>query len=171
MDPVIDGTKFDWNQFLVHHKENYWELSRDVVCSELEIEQAWFEVKVDLKDVSKFDNKEMVGKGVVKISENKKESYRDLCASYSSYKEEHIVVMWWHDYVNGRSYTWRGVKDFNPELLEVVTYTRVDEEGDQYELIGNMRYNKQEADIVKEEEGSPKTGYRGPWIIEPSKAE
>ena len=154
-------SNFNKLKFLKKHNDDYYELSDDCLESEVPIENS--SISIYLGDHKIFDEeyKDGLYEKVKVLDSNKSESYRKLLNS----KKDEIAVIWFHDYVNTIKYVWENIKEFDPTKLVVISKYRIDEtDNSKYEIVSHIVYDSKEADEI-ETEGSPKSGYVGPFVI------
>ena len=98
----------------------------------------------------------------IKVMDSKKtESYRNLLDK----NDEEIGVLWFHDYVNTKYFAWENVNEFDPSKLIVYSTCRLDDtDNSKYSIVSHVVYDGNEADN-EDFDGSPKSGYFGPYII------
>ena len=154
-------SNFNKLKFLKKHNDDYYELSDDCLESEVPIQDS--QIFIYLGDHKIFDEeyKDGLYEKVKVLDSNKSESYRKLLNS----KKDEIAVIWFHDYVNTIKYVWENIKEFDPTKLVVISKYRIDEtDNSKYEIVSHIVYDSKEADEI-ETEGSPKSGYDGPFVI------
>ncbi len=101
----------------------------------------------------------------VKVIDNGySESYRQLLNS----EPNEVAVVWFHDYMNNQYYRWENIQEFDRNKLVVFSCQRIDDtdKNNKYPMVSHIIYDDKDADEI-EMDGSPKTGYHGPYIIFP----
>ena len=156
-------SEFNESKFLEDHEDNYYELSEDSLESEVPIRGSMIMVFLDDEEVCR---NEVYNEGYyfndIKVMDSKKtESYRNLLDK----NDEEIGVLWFHDYVNTKSFAWENVNEFDPSKLIVYSTCRLDDtDNSKYSIVSHVVYDGNEADN-EDFDGSPKSGYFGPYII------
>ncbi|MBM3206789.1 MAG: hypothetical protein FJZ43_04175 [Candidatus Staskawiczbacteria bacterium] len=156
-------SEFNKSKFLEDHEENYHELSGDSLESEVPIQGSM--IMIDLDDEKVCIN-EVYNEGYyindIKVMDSKKtESYRNLL----HINDEEIGVIWFHDYVNTKTFTFENINEFDPSKLIVYSTCRIDDtDNSKYNIVSHIVYDGNEAGI-EDFHGSPKSGYFGPYII------
>lgn len=165
---VLNKEGFNEAEFMKLHGEDYYKLEADFSTYDLRIDNSRITVELhgnNLHFDSSIENRKFLDKIEVQCSDQT-ESYRDLFGS----SEDEILVLWFHDYSVSFSYTWFDVADFEPTKLEVYSMNRIDESenNEVYEILSSVQYDGRDPDD-ESLEGSPKSGYSGPFIVWPKK--
>jgi hypothetical protein len=160
-------SNFNETKFNEEHVDDYYDLSGDTIESELPMESSFIEIYLDgqvicsaeynYEDGIYFDNVKVIDNGY-------SESYRQLLNS----EPNEVAVVWFHDYMNNQYYRWENIQEFDRNKLVVFSCQRIDDtdKNNKYPMVSHIIYDDKDADEI-EMDGSPKTGYHGPYIIFP----
>ena len=158
-------SNFNESKFNEEHVDDYYDLSGDTIESELPMESSFIEIYLDGQVIcsAEYNYEDRIYFENVKVVDNGySESYRQLLNS----EPDEVAVVWFHDYMNNQYYRWENIQEFDPNKLVVFTYQRIDEadNNNKYHMVSHIQYDTKNADEF-DLDGSPKTGYFGPFIV------
>lgn len=156
---------FNETKFNEEHADDYFDLSGDTIGSELPMDSSFIEIFLDGQAIcsAKYNYKDGIYFDDVKVvASGESESYRQLLNS----EPDEVCVVWFHDYMNNEYHRWENVQEFDRNKLVVFSCQRIDDtdENNKYAMVSYILYDEKGADEI-EMDGSPKTGYHGPYII------
>lgn len=159
-------SNFNETKFYEEHADDYIDLSKDTIESELPMFGSFIEVSFDGKVIhsAEYNFEEGIYFDNVKVlAGGKSESYRQLLNS----QQDEVAVVWYHDCMINQYYRWENIQEFDPSKLAVFTFQRIDEtEDDEYSMVSHLQYDTKKADEFGID-GTPKDGYHGPYIMFP----
>jgi hypothetical protein len=148
---------FDGDEYLSQHEDDYYQLSSDLIESELHLDTLRISLIYEgstLLDQVAYDDMPIVSSGV-------SESYRDLLHS----SDDEVAVVWYHDNVNYVNVKWYNIEKFDIGKLRIYSSIRVGASGE-FGVFSHIQYDGEEPDEY-EIDSVPKSGYTGPDLFYP----